>query len=393
LGASSRLPRHTAVNAATRTLDALRARGIHVDDLTQSNPTRAALQYPEDLLAPLGSPAGLEYAPQALGLLSAREAVAADFARRGCAVSPDRIALTASTSEAYGWLFKLLCDPGDDVLVPAPSYPLFEHLTTLEAIGATTYPLDYHDGWQIDVDAVRRLITRATRAVLVVSPNNPTGSFVRLNELQELDEICAERGLVLISDEVFADYALAQPAPPSALAASRSVVCVLGGLSKTVGLPQAKLAWVAFGGPEGPLSEMLAAFELIADTYLSVSTPLQVALPALLARGAGVRRQIQQRIASNLAFLQDAVRATPSISLLRVDGGWSAVLQVPRYRSEESLMLDLLTADHVLVHPGYFYDFPREAYVVISLLTPPDTFARAVPRVLARASRPSSTTS
>jgi alanine-synthesizing transaminase len=388
LSASTRLPRFSTVNAATRTLESLAARGVHVRDLTLSNPTRAGLRYPEDLLEPLGSPAGLDYAPQPLGLQSAREAVAADFERRGTVVIPDRIALTASTSEAYAWLFKLLCDPGDAVLVPAPSYPLFEHLTTLESVTATAYPLEYHDGWQIDLDALRRLITPRTRAVLVVSPNNPTGSCVGAQELEALDELCAEHALMLISDEVFADYPLERPVPPSALAATRSVVCALGGLSKTIGLPQAKLAWVAFGGPVERVHETLAAFELIADTYLSVSTPVQLALPVLLARGAEVRQQIQQRIAENLAFLQDAVRATPSISLLRADAGWSAVLQVPRYSSEEALVLDLLTSEHVLLHPGYFYDFAREAYLVVSLLTPRETFAEAVPRVLARASHP-----
>jgi aspartate/methionine/tyrosine aminotransferase len=378
-----------SVNATTRTLETLRARGIEVIDLTLSNPTRAGLQYPEDLLRTFASPAALDYDPQPLGLWSAREAVARDFERRGLTVTPERIALTSSTSEAYGWLFKLLCDPGDAVLVPCPSYPLFEHLTVLEGIEARPYRLEYHGKWRIDVEQIEHAIDSRTRALLVVSPNNPTGSSLNDEDLTALDELCASHGLMLIGDEVFADYVFAHSPPVTSVLNVRAcLACSLGGLSKTVGLPQAKLGWVAFAGPQDRVTEIMAAYELIADTYLSVSTPVQVALPDLLSRGASIRGQIQQRTATNLSAIAAAVSASPEVSLLDVEAGWSAIVQVPGYRSEEALVLELLTHDHVLVHPGYFFDFDREAYVVVSLLTPPDQFERGIVRVLARSSQP-----
>lgn len=377
------------INATTRTLDALRRRGIDVLDLTVSNPTQVALDYPADLLTPLGSSQGLAYEPQPMGMWTAREAVAADFARRGLTVSPERVALTASTSEAYAWLFKLLCDPGDAVLVPRPSYPLFEHLTALESVTARLYRLEYHGSWRIDRHELQAAIDDRTRAVLVVSPNNPTGSFLHVEDLQWLDEVCSAHDLLLIGDEVFADFPLADsPHAASVMQATEATVCSLGGLSKTVGLPQIKLGWIGFGGPSSKLDELMPAYELIADTFLSVSTPAQVALPHLLARGADVRRQIQRRVVRNLQHLRDAVATTPAISLLQVEGGWSATLRVPSYRSEEALVIELLTADHVLVHPGFFFDFEREAFIVVSLLVEPETFDRGIARVLARAIQP-----
>jgi alanine-synthesizing transaminase len=386
---SRRLPRDLSVNATTRTLELLRRRGADVVDLTVSNPTRVGLHYPEDLLSSLASPEALQYDAHPLGRWSAREAVAGDFARRGVTIPPERIALTASTSEAYAWLFKLLCDPDDNVLVPQPSYPLFDHLTVLESIVAKPYALEYHGTWRIDVDGLRRAVDARTRAVLVVSPNNPTGSLLNPDDLAALDELCSAHGLMLIGDEVFADYPLAAgPSPVSVLAAPTSVVCSLGGLSKTVGLPQAKLAWIGFAGPADRVTELLAAYELIADTYLSVSTPVQVALTDLLVKGASVRQQIQQRIAANFRRLEHAVAGTSMVTMPTLEAGWSAVLQVPRYRSEEALVLELLFEDHVLVHPGFFFDFAHEAFVVVSLLPPPDQFERGIARVLARAIQP-----
>jgi aspartate/methionine/tyrosine aminotransferase len=386
---SHRLPDDLTVNATTRTLRTLRQRGIVVTDLTASNPTQSGFHYPEDLLSALGSAQGLSYEPQPLGLQSAREAVAQEFARRGDHVPVQNIALTASTSEAYAWLFKLLCDPGDNVLVPRPSYPLFEHLTVLESVSARPYRLEYHGSWRIDLHDLRHAIDQRTRAVLVVSPNNPTGSYLHAADLGALDELCAAHDLMLIGDEVFVDFPL-QPAPQAAsvLTAERAVACSLGGLSKSVGLPQVKLAWIAMSGPAAKLETLMTAYELIADTFLSVSTPVQVALPELLRRGADVRRQIQERILRNLQSLETAVGATPAVSLLHVEGGWSATLQVPAYRSEEQLVLELLTQDRVLVHPGFFFDFEREAFLVLSLLAAPDEFDRATARVLARASQP-----
>ena len=386
---SSRLPPNLTINPTTRTVSALRERGIPVLDLTESNPTRVGLDYPADLLAPLAASTSLVYDPQPLGLEVAREAASLDFKRRGLVVPPDRIALTASTSEAYALLFKLLCDAGDSVLVPRPSYPLFEHLTVLESVVAKPYRLEPDAGWRIDFHDLESSVDDTTRAVLVVSPNNPTGSFLHHHDLDTLAAVCAARDLVLIGDEVFADYQLeSAPALASVLAAPGVVSCSLGGLSKSVGLPQLKLGWIAFGGPDIQVATLMSAYEIVADAYLSVSTPVQVALAPLLDRGSSIRRQIQDRIARNLAMLRQVVMQVPSVSVLDVGGGWSAVLKVPAFRSEEQLVLDLLVNDHVLVHPGYFFDFEAEAYLVVSLIVEPNAFDRGVDRVLARASQP-----
>ena len=379
-------PSNLSPNAATRTLEALRQRGISVIDLTASNPTRVGLHYPDDLLSSLSSPSSLVYEPDPLGCLAAREAVSREFARRDLSVPPERIVLSASTSEAYAWLFKLLCDPGDNVVIPQPSYPLFEHLTVLEAVAARPYRLEYHGSWRIDIDDLRNTVDDRTRAVLVVSPNNPTGSFLHCDDLAALDELCAARNLMLIGDEVFADFPL-DPAPHAAsvLHAAAAVSCSLGGLSKSVGLPQVKLGWLALNGPSEATGPLLSALELIADTYLSVSTPVQSAASNLLDRGSHVRRQIHDRVRRNLDALRCAAARAPEVSVLTVEGGWSATVQVPKYRSEEALVLELLTGEHVLVHPGYFFDFEREAFLVLSLLVEPHMFDEAVPRVLARA--------
>jgi alanine-synthesizing transaminase len=390
---SRRLPSTLFPNATTRTLEGLRRRGSSIVDLTESNPTRVGLDYPDDLLAPLGSPSGLTYDPQPLGMVTAREAVAHDFNRRGIVIKPDRIALTASTSEAYSLLFKLLCDAGDTVLVPQPSYPLFEHLTVLESIVARPYRLEYHGAWRIDLDHLRAAVDDSVRALVVVSPNNPTGSFVHRDDLEEVAAICAARDVMLIGDEVFADYPLDEaPAAASVLDAATAVACSLGGLSKSAGLPQLKLGWIGFNGPNDRVGELINAYEIVADTYLSVATPVQVALAQLLQGGAAIRRQIQARIVRNLTALRSAAAHYPAVSVLKVEGGWSAVVQVPAYRSEEALVLELLVEDHVLVHPGYFFDFENEAFVVISLLVDPDVFDQATARLLARATRPAGAT-
>ena len=382
---SSRLPADLAPNRLTDAVARRRAGGSGLVDLTESNPTRAGLAYPPDLLAPLASAAALAYAPQPFGVVSAREAVVADYARRGVATTTDRVCLAASTSEAYAWLFKLLCDPGDRVLVPRPSYPLFEHLTALECVEASPYELDLHGHWRIDVDALARQIDERTKAVLVVSPNNPTGSVIDRAELDALAAVCAAHDLVLIGDEVFADYRLDGEAPaPSVIDQAQAVAVSLGGLSKSVGLPQVKVAWMAVGGPAEAAGRVMAGLEIIADTFLSVSTPAQVALPELLARGTVVRDEIRGRTARNLAALAAAVAAVPAVTLLPPAGGWCAVLQVPSMRHEEALVLTLVEQDGVLVHPGYFFDFPREAFLVVSLLVAPDNFDAGLARVLAR---------
>jgi aspartate/methionine/tyrosine aminotransferase len=383
--ASSRLPSSLAPNALSLAVAAKRRQGAPVIDLTESNPTRVGLSYPPDLLAPLSNAAGLEYDPQPLGLWPARAAVAADFRRRGIVISADRVALTASTSEAYSLLFKLLCDAGDRVLVPRPSYPLFEHLTRLESVDAVPYDLEYHGSWRIDLASVQRAGPRV-KAILIVSPNNPTGSFLHRDDWAALSELSAARGWAIIGDEVFADYAI-DPAPHAThvLADGDVLAFSLGGLSKSAGLPQVKLGWIGFGGPVSKVDEAMAAYEIVADTYLSVSTPVQVAAPSLIDSGAAIRSQIQTRIAANLTSLRTQAAAHASASVLPVEGGWSAVLQVPAVRSEEALALELLDQDEVLVHPGYFFDFAKEAFVVVSLLVETASFDAAIARVLKRA--------
>jgi alanine-synthesizing transaminase len=299
-------------------------------------------------------------------------------------VDAANIALTSSTSEAYSLLFKLLCDPGDAVLVPRPSYPLFEHLTRLDAIEAVPYDLDFHGSWRIDVEMVRERLSPRTKALLIVSPNNPTGSFLHRDDLSEVAMLLAEHDAALIGDEVFADYPLdPTPSACSVLAQNEVATVALGGLSKSIGLPQIKLGWIAFGGPGNVVRDLLASYEVIADTYLSVSTPVQVAAPALLSRGALVREGLQHRIARNLASLRHAMATSPAATVLRVEGGWSAVVQVPTLQPEESLVLQLLTDRQVVVHPGFFFDFPRESFLVLSLIVEPAIFDEGVGRVIA----------
>ena len=379
---SSRLPPQTDTNELTRALAELRAAGVAIADLTESNPTRAGIPYPDGLLASLAQPRALEYEPHPLGLPSARAAVAADHRRRGVEIDPAHVALTASTSEAYSWLFKLLCDPGERVLVPRPSYPLFEHLTRLEGIRAEPYDLEYHGRWEIDADQLRAA-PGDVKAILVVSPNNPTGSYISSAELGRLSAVCRDRRWALVADEVFADYPLDESSPLTDIAAKSGVLSfTLAGLSKSVGLPQVKLGWIVAGGPAAQRDAALAALELIADTFLSVGTPVQLALPELLRQGAAIRTAIQRRTRDNLQALRDAARRFPACDVLRVDGGWSAVVRVPATRSEERLVLDLLEREHVLVHPGYFFDFRSEAFIVISLLPDPAIFGDAIARVL-----------
>jgi aspartate/methionine/tyrosine aminotransferase len=379
---SRRLPPHTATNELTRALAALEAGGTAIADLTESNPTRVGLAYPDRLLAALSSPDALRYEPHPLGLPRARAAVAADQQRRGVVVDPDHIVLTASTSDAYSWLFKLLCNPGERVLVPRPSYPLFEHLTRLEGIRAEPYDLEYHGRWEIDARQLRAA-PADVKAVLVVSPNNPTGSYVTRAELDELTTVSHERGWAVVADEVFADYPLDAASPLTDIAADAGVLSfTLAGLSKSVGLPQVKLGWIVVGGPPADRDAALTSLELIADSFLSVSTPVQVAAAELLAAGAQIRGEIQRRTRGNLAALRRMAREFSACDVLRSEGGWSAVIRVPATRGEERLVLDLLAAERILVHPGYFFDFRSEAFVVVSLLPEPDLFADAMARVL-----------
>ena len=308
---SRRVPSDLSLNRLAHAVEDRRRTGSPIIDLTESNPTRAGFEYPADLLAPLADVRGLTYAPEAFGLREARTAVSAEYARRGVSVSCDRIVLTASTSEAYALLFKILCDPDDEVLIPRPSYPLFDHLTRLEAIVGQPYDLEYHDRWSIDLAGLERQLSERTRAVLLVTPNNPTGSFLQRRELDAIVAMCAERAIAIISDEVFADYEITPGAARrGAQVLERSdapLAFGLGGLSKSVGLPQVKLGWIALAGSDAEVGRALARLELVADTYLSVSTPVQLAASRLLERGAVVRRQIQSRVVDNYGRLVEQV--------------------------------------------------------------------------------------
>jgi aspartate/methionine/tyrosine aminotransferase len=383
---SSRIASDFTPNRLSAAIARLRAAGLAFDDLTESNPTRVGIDYPGRLLDALAHPSGLTYAPEPFGLPSARDAVVGEFRRRGMRVSRDRVVLTASTSDAYSMLFKLLCDPGDEVLVPAPSYPLFEYLAALDAVRPRTYALDVHGAWSIDIDGLRRATTDRTRAVVVVSPNNPTGSYLKRAELDALAVHCRAHDLAIIGDEVFAEYVIDADLfrTSSVLAQRQALTFSLGGLSKGLGLPQLKLGWMVAAGPEELVRPALERLEIICDTYLSVATPVQAGLPVLLADGAVIRRAIRDRVTRNYRALLQAAARCPSVDVLPAEGGWYAVIQVPAMQSEESLVLHLLEHDRVLVHPGYFFDFAREAYLVLSLLPPPEVFDRAVSRVLDR---------
>ena len=382
---STRLPRRLTTNRLARARDQLQAAGVEIADLTESNPTRVALTYPVDLLEGLGRSGGLAYAPEPLGLSCARNEVADYLRRLALDVESSRIVLTAGTSESYSMMFKLLCSPGDEVAVPQPSYPLFEHLTRLEAVRAVPYPLEFHGRWAIDLESLRAAVTTRTRAILVVSPNNPTGSFATTEDLNVVSALCREHGLALIVDEVFGVYpqASADRGPSVLDQPAETLTFVLGGLSKAVGLPQVKLGWTVVDGPGRLVDESLERLSLICDTYLSVSTPVQRAVGDLLDRGSGLTAQIANRVRRNYACLQRLVHQQPATTLLPAEGGWYAVVQVPSTQTEEALTLGLLERERILVHPGFFFDFPREAFLVLSLLPEPTLFKRSAARVLA----------
>jgi len=379
---SSRFHWDPAPNRLTRLLAEKRRAGADILDLTESNPTRAGLSYPVEIVQALADPRALRYDPQPAGSLDAREAVCRYYADAGYTIAPDRVLLTASTSEAYQYLFKLLADPGDEVLVPRPSYPLFEFLANMESLRVVSYPLVYHGAWSIDCDALAAAVTDRTRAIVLVNPNNPTGSFLKRDELQFLQS----RGLPLISDEVFADYAFGEDTQRvrTLAGAAEALAFSMSGLSKIAGLPQMKLGWIVISGPAAAAAEAKDKLEWIADTYLPVSTPVQQAAPRLLELGKGIQSQIAARVRANLAWLQSAIAAGSPCRTLAVEGGWYATLQVPRIRREEEWVLELLAEDNVMVQPGFFFDFESEAFLVLSLLTPPETFREGCRRLLAR---------
>ncbi len=389
---SSRFTWSLHANQLSRLLEAQQAAGRVIFDLTESNPTQAGFAYPAEMILPaLAQPQSLRYEPSPSGLPAARAAVAGYYSSLGHAVNAESFHLTASTSEAYAFLFKLLADPGDEVLAPQPSYPLFDFLTALESVRLLHYPLRYDEqsGWRINLDRLAAIISTKTRALIVVNPNNPTGSFLTQDELQALNALCREHDLALISDEVFADYGHGDdPRRVTTLIDNPAALTfVLGGLSKTLGLPQMKLAWIHVSGPAGLAAAARERLDFIADTYLSVGTPVQHAAPRWLALRQEMQQQIHQRLAANEDYLRAECRRLSGVKVLRRDGGWYAVLALPPAVREEEFTLALLEQDQVLVHPGYFFDFAQEGFLVVSLLTRPAVLQEGSARLLARLAR------
>lgn len=373
-----------APNRLSEALARRRAAGLPVLDLTASNPTECGFEYNgEAILTSLANPAALTYSPDPKGLLSARQAVTGYYAERGAAVPPEDVLLTTSTSEAYSFLFRVLCNPGDSVLVPAPSYPLFEFLADVGDVRVVPYPLVYDYGWQMDFHALEQAITPTTRAVVVVHPNNPTGHFTSREEAARLGALCAARGLALLADEVFLDFALREQPIRTMATNSQALTFTLSGISKICGLPQMKAAWIVASGPQELKTQLLARLEVVADTFLSMNAPVQHALPALLELRAGFQRQALARLRNNLAELDRQLAAQKACSRLKCEGGWYAVLRVPATRPDEDLAIGLLDSRGVYLHPGHFYDFPSDGFVVVSLLTPQGDFAEGVRHLLA----------
>lgn len=361
------------------------ARGRTLLDLTESNPTRAEIEYPfAELEEILQGAVRAPYEPDPFGILGAREALAESLSTAADPVSPDDLVLTASTSEAYSFLFKLLGDPGDEIVTHTPSYPLLDHLAALESLHLRHFPLHFHGArWELDASALTSVLSDRARAVVVIHPNNPTGSFLDARELGDLAHVLVPRQLPVISDEVFFDYPLGDDAPRRESLASRpGPAFALGGLSKGGGMPHWKLGWIRIGGPSAWRREARQGLELIADSFLSASTPVQVALARLLPLAMRIRRSILGRVRANLAVLDAALGAAPSLRRLPVEGGWSAILRVPLVETEEELALALLERDGVIVHPGFFFDFATEGYLVVSLLAPPAVFDEGIRRVV-----------
>jgi aspartate/methionine/tyrosine aminotransferase len=349
--------------------------GLPIADLTASNPTRCGFRYDPGLLAALASPMALDYDPQPRGLLIARQAVCAYYAAHRVALAPEQIVLTTSTSEAYSYLFRLLCDPGGEILAPQPGYPLFDFLAGLDDVNLRNAPLIYDHGWQIDPEGFRRAIGPHTRAIVLVHPNNPTGHFTKPWEAEELGRLCREFDFSLIIDEVFLDYGFG-PAPASFAAGLDGVpVYVVSGLSKIAGLPQMKAAWIAATGPHA--AQALDRIEVIADTFLSMNAPVQCALPAWLEGRHAIQTQIRARVAANLASLDRELGLLSSVSRLAVEGGWYAVLRIPAIAPDEHTVLALLDRG-VWVHPGYFFGMAPSGWLVISLLGPEADFSTGV---------------
>ena len=370
-------------NKLTQALAGHRASGREVLDLSVSNPTECGFRYDQKaIMRALCSPASLEYHPDPKGLEQARRAVAGYYEGRGGMVKPEEIILTTSTSEAYSYVFRLLCNPGDELLIPTPSYPLFDFLADIQDVKLKRYPLIYDHGWQIDFHGLQQAMTERTRGVIVVHPNNPTGHFTKPAEMAQLSQICATRQMTIIADEVFLDFALEEQRPQSFTSSQEALTFTLSGLSKISGLPQMKFAWLATSGPENLKTEALSRLEMIADTFLSMNAPVQLAATAFLEQRHSFQSQLMQRVRNNLKELDGQLAAQLHCSRLELEGGWYAVLRVPATRSDEELAIALLQEKDVYVHPGHLYDFHQEGILVVSLITPESVFATGLARLL-----------
>ena len=371
-------------NPLSEALAQHRTSGKALLDLTASNPTECGFDYDSRaILQALANPTSLAYDPDPRGLPSARHAVAAYYAARGTEVPVDSIILTTSTSEAYSYVFRTLCNSGDEILIPEPSYPLFAFLADIQDVKLARYPLAYDYGWQINFHTLQQAITSRTRGVIVVHPNNPTGHFTKAGELTKLNEICSARNLAIIADEVFLDFTLHRGRAPFSFAQnSAALTFTMSGLSKISGLPQMKAAWLITSGPEGLKADALARLEIIADTYLSMNAPVQWAIPASLEQRQSFQTQLSSRIQKNLAELDHQLATQKSCARLVVESGWYAVLRVPATRSDEELAIELLNQKNVYVHPGHFYDFPSDGFLIVSLITREEDFAKGVKLLL-----------
>jgi aspartate/methionine/tyrosine aminotransferase len=370
-------------NKYTKALRELQASGEPFLDLTVSNPTQCGFRYDsQKILAAFQNPRALTYEPEAKGLLLAREEVARYYEEdHGVRIDPEEVLLTTSTSEAYSYVFRLLCNPHDEILVPKPSYPLFDFLGDLQDVALVPYSLEYAQGWFVDFHSLLRGLTPRTRAVLLVHPNNPTGSYVHEEEVERLNALCRERGLALIADEVFLDYRLGKKPQKSFVANKDALTFTLSGLSKIAALPQMKVAWVVTTGPDVLRQPSLDRLEIIADTYLSLNAPTQWAFPALFAERRSLQPQVLERTRQNWNFLRSAVSKERSCELLEAEGGWYGVIRVHKHRSGE-LAIELMRKTHILVHPGHFYDFASEEFLVMSLITPSSEFKRGISGLL-----------
>jgi aspartate/methionine/tyrosine aminotransferase len=380
---SERTKWNLAANKLSEALARHRASGKLLLDLTASNPTECGFDYDATaILEALRNPAALRYEPNPKGLEDARRGVAKYYADRGAIVPLDEILLTTSTSEAYSFVFRLLCNPGDELLIPAPSYPLFPFLADIQDVKLVRYPLIYDHGWQIDFHGLQQAITSRTKGVIVVHPNNPTGHFLKEQELSRLNAICSQRGIALIADEVFLDFVLGSQGAISCAANSGALTFTLSGISKACGLPQMKMAWVIASGPKEWKQQALDRFEVIADTYLSANAPVQLATPTFLELRHGFQKQVMARVRENLSELDRQVAQQKACTRLELEGGWYAVLRVPAVQTDEELAIVLLESKDVYVHPGHFFDFSRDGFLVVSLIAREEEFASGIARIV-----------